>query len=117
MARPPGTPREPLQECSPNTRSRVVSARDHGIKWPVIARMEKLYPKTCQTIVARAPLQTSCITRPRSGRPPEMNDYHHRRIWRALAINPKITPTQLIRECNLLVKKQLVYRYLKKLGI
>jgi transposase len=107
----------PLQECSPNKRSRVVSARDHVIKWPIISRMENLSESTCRSIVKRAPQQTSCITQPRSGRPVELTERHHRKIWRALAINPKITAANLVRECDLPVKKKTVYRYLKKSGI
>ena len=38
----PGAPRKPLGEVSPNQRSRVVGSRDHGIPFPVIARMESL---------------------------------------------------------------------------
>jgi hypothetical protein len=51
--KPPGAPRLPLGEVSPNQRSRVVGARDHGIKFPVIARMENLTDTTCRSIVKK----------------------------------------------------------------
>ena len=54
MARPAGTPRQPLEEVSPNTRSRVVGARDHGIKFTAIARLEELTDSTCRTIFKNA---------------------------------------------------------------
>jgi hypothetical protein len=50
----PGAPRKPLGEVSPNQRSRVVGSRDHGIPFPVIARMESLTDTTCRSIVKNA---------------------------------------------------------------
>jgi hypothetical protein len=44
MPLPPRTPRTPLCELSPDTRSRVVSAHDYGIKICDIARQENLLP-------------------------------------------------------------------------
>jgi len=117
MARPPGTPRAPLQECSPNKRSRVVAARDHGIKWGVIGRMEELSEKTCQSIAKRALFQTSCISRPRSGRPISIDERQGRRIFRTIATNPKITAKELVVECGLDVTQKTVYRFLKKSGV
>jgi hypothetical protein len=52
--RPPGTPRQPLGEVSPNTRSRVIGARDHGIKIGAISRMERLDDSTCRKIIKNA---------------------------------------------------------------
>lgn len=36
MPRPPGTPRPPLGDVSPNTGSRIVGSRDHGVKFGAI---------------------------------------------------------------------------------
>jgi hypothetical protein len=47
MARPTGTPRQPLEEVSLNTRSRVVGARDYRIKFTAITRLEELTDSTC----------------------------------------------------------------------
>jgi hypothetical protein len=44
--RQPRTPRQPLGEVSPNIRSRVISARDHSIKFIVISHMENLLDST-----------------------------------------------------------------------
>jgi len=49
--KPPGAPRQPLGEVSPNQRSRVVSARERSIPFPVIARMEDLQDSTIQSVV------------------------------------------------------------------
>jgi hypothetical protein len=49
--KPPRAPRQPLGEISPNQRSRVVSAREYGVKFPVIARMECLQDSTVRSIV------------------------------------------------------------------
>jgi hypothetical protein len=65
----PGAPRQPLGEVSPNQRSRVVSARDHGIQVPVIACMEKLYNSTCRSIIKNALNQTLYITNKHIGAP------------------------------------------------
>jgi len=87
----PGAPRQPLGEVSPNQRSRVVSARDHGISVPVIMRMESLTDSTCRTILKNARHQVSCITPTRSGRPLLLTTIDHRAIRRAIVVNPKIT--------------------------
>ena len=86
-----GTPRPPLGEVSPNTRSRVVGARDHGIKFKAISRMEKLDDSTCQKIYKNASYQILCITNIRPGTPSVLTPGDHRLIRRALVINPKIT--------------------------
>ena len=52
--RPPGTPRQPLGEVSPNTRSRVISARDYSIKFRAILRLENLNDFTCRKIYKNA---------------------------------------------------------------
>jgi hypothetical protein len=44
--KPPGAPRQPLGEVSPNQRSRVVGAREHGVKFLTIARIEGLLDST-----------------------------------------------------------------------
>jgi len=54
IMRPPGTPRQPLREVSPNTRSRVVGARDHGTKFRAISRLENLDDSTCRKIYKNA---------------------------------------------------------------
>ena len=89
--KPPGAPRQPLGEVSPNQRSRVVSAFDHGISFPAISRMESLKDSTCRTIVKNASHQVSCITPPRTGRPLLLTPIDQRAIRRAIVINPKIT--------------------------
>ncbi len=113
----PGAPRQPLGEVSPNQRSRVVSARDHGIRFPVIARMESLLDSTCRSIVKNAPHQVSCITLPRYGAPTVLTPRDHRLIRRAIVINPKITAQQLFVFCAPYSFKKTIYRYLKKSGI
>ena len=45
-----GTPRQPLGEVSPDTRSRIVGARDYGIKYIAIRRLEELKDSTCRKI-------------------------------------------------------------------
>jgi hypothetical protein len=115
--RQPGTPRQPLGEVSPNTRSRVVSARDHGIKFTAIGRMENLLDSTCRGIYKNASHQTSCITPSRPGRPPLLTIGDQRLIRRAIVAKPKITAAQLVVNCCPHVKKKTVYRYLKKSGI
>jgi len=52
--RPLGTPRQPLREVSPNTRSRVISARDYSIKFKAISRLENLDDSTCRKIYKNA---------------------------------------------------------------
>ena len=89
--RAPGTPRLPLGEVSPNTRSRVVGARDHGIKFAAIGRLEKLADSTCRKIYKNASHQVSCITPIRKGAPSVLTIRDHRLIRRAIVINPKIT--------------------------
>jgi hypothetical protein len=115
--KPPGAPRQPLGEVSPNQRSRVVSARDHGIKYPIITRMENLLDSTCRSIVRNAPHQVSCITPTRSGAPSVLTPGDHRLIRRAIVINPKITAQQLFISCAPHSSKKTIYRYLKKSGI
>lgn len=51
MPRLPNTPRPPLGEVSPNSRSRVVAARDYGIRYTNIAQGENLLPSTVRQIV------------------------------------------------------------------
>ena len=113
----PGAPRKPLGEVSPNQRSRVVGSRDHGIPFPVIARMESLTDTTCRSIVKNASHQVSCITPTRSGAPSVLTPGDHRLIRRAIIINPKITAQQLFISCAPHSSKKTIYRYLKKSGI
>ncbi|KAL5317394.1 hypothetical protein ACEPPN_014489 [Leptodophora sp. 'Broadleaf-Isolate-01'] len=113
----PGAPRKPLGEVSPNQRSRVVSARDHGIPFPVIARMEDLGDTTCRSIVNRAPNQVSCHSAPRKGAPSVLTPSDHRAIRRAIVVNPKITAQQLFKSTVPHASKKTVYRYLLKSGI
>jgi hypothetical protein len=113
----PGAPRQPLGETSPNQRSRVVSAREHGISLLVIRRMETLKDSTCRSILKNASHQVSCITPPRSGRPPLLTAIDHRAIRRAIVVNPKITAQQLFVTCAPRTSKKTVYQYLKKSGI
>lgn len=115
--RAPGTPRQPLGEVSPNTRSRVVGARDHGIKFGAISRMEQLGDSTCRKIYKNASHQTSCITPSHPGVPSVLTPGDHRLIRRAIVINPKITAQQLFISCAPHASKKTVYRYLKKSGI
>jgi len=115
--RAPGTQRQPLGEVSPNTRSRVVGARDHGIKFAAIGRMEELVDSTCRTIYNNAPHQVSCITPKRNGAPSVLTVGDHRLIRRAIVINPKITAQQLFLSCAPHASKKTIYRYLKKSGI
>ena len=89
--KPPGAPRQPLGEVSPNQRSRVVSAHDHGIRVPAIARMEKLLSSTCRSIIKNALNQTLCITNKRISAPSVLTPGDHRLIRRAIVVNPKIT--------------------------
>jgi hypothetical protein len=115
--RAPGTPRLPLGEVSPNTRSRIVGSRDHGIKFAAIGRMERLSDSTVRTIYKNATHQTSCITPKRYGAPSVLTIGDHRLIRRAIVINPKITAQQLFVSCAPHSSKKTIYRYLKKSGI
>jgi len=117
MPRPPSTPRQPLCEVSPDSRSRVVSAHEYGIKFADIARGETLLPSTCRQIVQNASIQTSCISQPRSGRPELISPRLGRQLFRAIAINPKITAAQLRAIVAPEISKITIYRYLKKSGI
>lgn len=112
-----GTPRLSLQEVSPNTRSRVVGARDHGIKIAAIARLEGLDDSTCRKIYKNASNQTSCISNKRAGPPSILTPGDHRLIRRAIVVNPKITAQQLFVTCAPHSSKKTIYRYLKKSGI
>ena len=89
--KPPGAARLPLGEVSPIQRSRVVGARDHGIKFPVIARIENLTDTTCRSIVKNASHQFLYITPIRHSAPSVLTPGDHRLIRRAIVINPKIT--------------------------
>lgn len=113
----PTTPRRPLCELSPNSRSRVVAAHDYGIRICDIARQENLPPSTCRSIFKAAANQDSCKSRPRSGRPSIITPRDGRRIFRAIATNPKITTTQLRAEVMPNICKKTIARFLKKSGI
>lgn len=117
MARPPATPRPPLCEVSPNTRSRIVSARVHGIDFMTIAEHENLTPSTCRRIRYNASKQTSCISRPRSGRPRVLDARDQRRLFRTIANNPKITTARLRTEVAPQVSAKTIARFLKQSGI
>jgi hypothetical protein len=105
----PHTPRIPLCELSPNTRSRVVSAHDYDIRYRDIAEQENLSSSTCRSIFKNAPNQASCNSQPRSGRPSVITVRDGRRLFRAIAINPKITATQLRVEVMLEVLEITIY--------
>lgn len=117
MPRTPGTPRPPLCEVSPNTRSRIVSARDHGIDFKSIAELENLGPSTCRRIRYNASKQTSCISQPRSGRPQVLDARDHRRIFRTIANNPKITTARLRAEVAPHVAAKTIARFLSTSGL
>jgi hypothetical protein len=115
--KPPGAPRQPLGEVSPNQRSRVVGAYDHGIKVPAIARRERLTDSTCRSIIQNASHQVSCITPTRKGAPSVLTPGDHRLIRRVIVVNPKITAQQLFVQCAPHSSKKTIYRYLLKSGI
>jgi transposase len=117
MPQPPPTPRLPLQEVSPNSRSRVVALHDYGMKYADIARGENLTPSTCRQIFKNAPNQESCKSKLRAGRPESITPRLGRRIFRAIALNPKITAAQLRAEVAPEYSKKTIYRFLKKSGI
>ncbi|KIN08336.1 hypothetical protein OIDMADRAFT_108106 [Oidiodendron maius Zn] len=117
MPRPPNIPRPPLYKVSPNSRSRVVAAYEYGIKFTNIARGENLRPGTCRQIVLNTSIQTSCISRLRSGRPELITPRLGRQLFRAIAINPKITAAQLHVAIAPKISKITIYRYLKKSSI
>jgi hypothetical protein len=58
----PHSPRKPLCEVSPNSRSRVVSAHDYRVRFRDIAKGKDLLYSTCRSIVKNASRQASCIT-------------------------------------------------------
>jgi hypothetical protein len=68
---------------------------EYGIKFADIARVETLLPSTCRQIVQNASIQTSCISQPRLGRPELISPRLGRQLFRAIAINLKITAAQL----------------------
>jgi hypothetical protein len=113
----PGTPRLPLQELSPNQRSRIVGARDHGISFLAISRIEKLKDSTVRTAFKNASHQTSCITTPRRPRASVLIEGDIHNIRRAIVVNPKITAQQLFLQCTPHSSKKTIYRFLKKSGI
>lgn len=116
--RPPGTPRPgPGCEYSPHKRARIVSARESGMKYKDIALREGVKEATCRKIFSRAPKQTSCVTRPRKGRPQLISDRDARRIFRTIFVQPKITAAQLRVSAVPHASKRTIYRFLKKSGI
>jgi transposase len=117
MPTQPHTPRKPLGELSPNTRSRVVSARDYGIRYSEISEKENLIPSTCRSVFKNAKNQASCKTRPRTGRPRKLTPRDERRIMRQIAIEPKITAAQLRAQVAPYVSQKTIYRFLKESGI
>lgn len=117
MPRQPRTPRTPLCELSPNTRSRVVSARDYGIRYSDISEKENLNPSTCRSVFKNATNQASCKTRPRTGRPQKLTLRDKRCIMRQIAIEPKITAAQLRTGVAPHVSQKTIYRFLKESGI
>jgi hypothetical protein len=117
MPQPPHTPRAPFTEVSPNSRSRVVALHDYGMRFADIARGENLQPSTCSRIFQNAQNQDSCKSRPRKGRPQSITPRHGRQIFRAIAVNPKITAAQLRVEVAPQLSKKTIYRFLMKSGI
>ena len=117
MPRLEGTPRRPMQELTPGERNRIVSARDHGVKFAAIARLEEVADSTCRKVFKNAPNQVSCITKPRVGAPSVLSTVDKRNIHRAIVVNPKITAAQLFDQCAPHASKKTIYRYLKKSGI
>jgi hypothetical protein len=117
MPQPPRTPRTPLCETSPNTRSRVVLAHNYGIRFRDIAEKENLPYSTCRSIFKYASNQASRKSQLRTGRPITITPRDGRALFRAIAINPKITAAQSRAEVLPTVSKITIYRYLKKPGI
>jgi hypothetical protein len=105
----PGAPRQPLGEVSPNQRSRVVGARDHGISVSAIGRMELLTNSTCRSILRNTHHQVSCITPSRPGQPQLLTLGNERIIQRAIVVNPKITAQQLFITCAPHTSKKTIY--------
>jgi hypothetical protein len=91
MPQLPHTPRIPLVELSPNTRSRVVAACDYRNRFVDITEKENLNQSTCYTIFKNAASQASYKSKLYSGRPRKLTLYDHRQIFRAIAQDLKIT--------------------------
>ncbi len=117
MPRTPGTPRQPLGDVSPARRNQIIGARDHGIKFGPIARLNNLPESTCRGIYKRAETQVGGRSLSK-GRPPKaLTAGDQRLIRRAIVANPKITAAQLVIQTVPHVSKKTVYRYLKISGI
>jgi hypothetical protein len=91
MPRAANTPHRPLAEVSPNTPSRVVGSRGHGIKFGAISRLENLTDATCRSMFKNASHQTSCVTPARPGRPTILTEGDKHLISREIVLRPKIT--------------------------
>jgi hypothetical protein len=79
------TPRTPLAELSPNTRSRVVAARDYRNRFVNITDIENLNPVTYRSIFRNAAFQQLYKSKLYSSRPQKLTLYDHRRIFRVIA--------------------------------
>ncbi|RFU28636.1 hypothetical protein B7463_g7705, partial [Scytalidium lignicola] len=117
MPRTPGTSRPPLAELSPNSRSRIVGARDNGVKISEITQNEGYSNSTIRSVLNNASHQVSYISKPRARTPSLLSLRDQRSIFRLIQAKPKITAAQLARELPIPVSKKTIYRFLKKSSI
>jgi transposase len=115
--RPPGTHRPSGHELSPHKRARICALRDAGLSYPEISDREGIIVPTCKSTFKKQNRRVSCITRPRSGRPPKLSARDKRRIVRDTRLFPKKLIAQLKIDLQLDVSPKTITRFMATLGI
>jgi hypothetical protein len=104
-------------ELSPNTRGKIIGAKDFGGTTTQIGRRYNYPESTIRSTLKLEPERVGNVSLPRSGRPKTYSDRDERHILRQVRLHPKCTYADVQRACLVKLCNSTLKSILKKHGI
>lgn len=102
---------------SPETRTKIVEAYQSGLSAKEVAVKYDITPRAVRAMAERYKGQKDGHDRPRSGRPPILDERQKRHILRLIKQNPLISNQELLERIGRPCSMQSVTRWLKTEGV
>jgi transposase len=104
-------------ELSPNTRGKIIGAKDFGGTATQIAKRYNHPESTIRSTLKLESERVRNVSQPRSGRPKTYSDRDERHILRHVRLHPKCTYADVRRACLVKLYDSTLKSILKKHGI
>lgn len=104
-------------ELSPNTRGKIIGAKDFGGTATQIGKRYNYPESTIRSTLKLEPERDRNVSQPRSGRPKTYSDRDERHILRQVRLHPKCTYADVRRACLVKLCDSTLSSILKKHGI